>query len=51
MATREPLPRLAWARRIGAVAQGLALGYLVVLAGMELASLAAGISPFAYQGY
>jgi hypothetical protein len=38
-------------RRAGAVAQGLVLGVLVVLAGMELMSLAADISPFKYQGF
>lgn len=43
--------RLVWFRRAGAIAQGVALGFLVVLAGMELASLAADISPFKYQGF
>ena len=38
-------------RQIGAVIQGLALGYLIVLAGMELASLVGGVSPFKYQGF
>lgn len=38
-------------RRAGAVAQGLVLGFLVVLAGMELLSLAADVSPFKYQGF
>lgn len=40
-----------WLWRAGAIAQGLALGFLVVLAGMELLSLAADISPFKYQGF
>ena len=37
--------------RAGAVAQGIALGFLIVLAAMELASLAGGLSPFKYQGF
>lgn len=39
------------ARQAGAVAQGLILGFLVVLAGMELASLAGALNPFKYQGF
>lgn len=39
------------ARRLGAVLQGLALGFLLVLALMELASLAGNLSPFKYQGF
>jgi hypothetical protein len=39
------------ARAAGAVLQGLVLGFLVVLAGMELASLAGALSPFKYQGF
>lgn len=46
----EPAQTL-WLRRAGAIAQGLLLGFLVVLAGMELLSLAAEISPFKYQGF
>lgn len=38
-------------RRFGAILQGLALGFLIVLAGMELASLVGGLSPFKYQGF
>jgi|APEBP8051072210_1049370.scaffolds.fasta_scaffold20071_2 hypothetical protein len=41
----------ARARAAGAVLQGLVLGFLVVLAGMELASLAGALSPFKYQGF
>ncbi len=49
---KAPDPRKTlWFRRAGAVAQGLVLGFLVVLAGMELLSLAADISPFKYQGF
>lgn len=48
---QEAKAKLIWYRRVGAVAQGLALGFLVVLAAMELASLAADISPFKYQGF
>jgi predicted lipid-binding transport protein (Tim44 family) len=54
MATDAKPPEPAqtrWARRAGAIAQGLALGFLVVLAGMELLSLAADVSPFKYQGF
>lgn len=40
-----------WFRIAGAIAQGMALGFLVVLAAMELLSLAADISPFKYQGF
>jgi hypothetical protein len=43
--------RLQKFRQAGAIAQGLALGFLVVLAGMELASLAGHLSPFKYQGF
>ena len=43
--------RLRRLRQAGAVAQGLVLGFLVVLAGMELASLAGHLSPFKYQGF
>jgi|GWRWMinimDraft_5_1066013.scaffolds.fasta_scaffold247048_2 hypothetical protein len=39
------------ARRLGAVVQGLTLGFLLVLALMELASLAGNLSPFKYQGF
>ncbi len=46
----EPAQTL-WFRRAGAIAQGLLLGLLVVLAGMELLSLAADVSPFKYQGF
>lgn len=46
----EPVQTL-WFRRAGAIAQGLLLGFLVVLAGMELLSLAVGVSPFKYQGF
>jgi hypothetical protein len=38
-------------RQFGAILQGVALGFLIVLAGMELASLAGGLSPFKYQGF
>lgn len=38
-------------RQAGAIAQGLALGFLVVMAAMELASLAGHLSPFKYQGF
>ena len=38
-------------RQLGAVLQGLALGFLIVLAGMEVASLAGGVAPFMYQGF
>jgi hypothetical protein len=38
-------------QQFGAIVQGLALGFLIVLAGMELASLAGGLSPFKYQGF
>lgn len=38
-------------RQLGAIVQGLALGFLIVLALMELASLAGGLSPFKYQGF
>jgi hypothetical protein len=54
MATEPNAPEPAqtlWLRRIGAVVQGLLLGFLVVLAGMELLSLAADVSPFKYQGF
>lgn len=52
MATEPQIKvRLARWRRAGAIAQGIVLGFLVVLAGMELASLAADISPFKYQGF
>lgn len=43
--------RLRRFRQAGAIAQGVALGFLVVLAGMELASLAGHLSPFKYQGF
>lgn len=43
--------RVARARQAGAILQGLVLGFLVVLAGMELASLAGSLSPFKYQGF
>lgn len=54
MATDPASPetaRMRRFRRAGAVAQGLVLGFLVVLAGMELLSLAADVSPFKYQGF
>ena len=52
MATEVPLTlRQKRLRQIGAVLQGLALGFLIVLAGMELASLVGGVSPFKYQGF
>lgn len=52
MATDAPLTRRQQRlRQIGAVVQGLALGFLLVLAGMELASLVGGVSPFKYQGF
>jgi len=52
MATEAPITRRQRRlRQIGAVLQGLALGFLIVLAGMELASLAGGVSPFKYQGF
>ena len=52
MATEVPLTlRQRRLRQLGAVLQGLALGFLIVLAGMELASLAGGVSPFKYQGF
>lgn len=44
-------PRHRRLRRFGAILQGVALGFLIVLAGMELASLAGGLSPFKYQGF
>ena len=48
----EPNPdRMRGFTRAGSVAQGLALGFLSVLAAMELASLAGGLSPFKYQGF
>ena len=46
--TPDPMRRFT---RAGSVAQGLALGFLIVLAAMELASLAGGLSPFKYQGF
>ena len=52
MATEvSPTLRQRRLRQLGAVLQGLALGFLIVLAGMELASLAGGVSPFKYQGF
>lgn len=45
------LLRASRARQAGAILQGLALGFLVVLAGLELASLAGSLSPFKYQGF
>ena len=39
------------ARQVGAILQGLVLGFLLVLALMELASLAGNLSPFKYQGF
>ena len=49
---KDPLSaRTLFFFRVGAIAQGLILGFLVVLAAMELLSLAAGISPFKYQGF
>ena len=38
-------------QQLGAIVQGLVLGFLIVLALMELASLAGGLSPFKYQGF
>ncbi len=38
-------------RQAGAITQGLVLGFLVVLAAIELASLAGHLSPFKYQGF
>jgi hypothetical protein len=43
--------RLMWARQLGAIVQGIVLGFLLVLALMELASLAGNLSPFRYQGF
>jgi hypothetical protein len=54
MPNDELVPASSWLRRCkkaGAVAQGLALGFLVVLAASELASLAGNLSPFKYQGF
>lgn len=42
---------LSTVRKAGAITQGLVLGFLVVLAAMELASLAGHLSPFKYQGF
>lgn len=50
----DPVPESLRHRRLrqcGAILQGVALGFLIVLAGMELASLAGGLSPFKYQGF
>ena len=49
--TEQTSDRMRWCRRTGAIAQGLALGFLVVLAAMQLASMAGGLSPFKYQGF
>ena len=38
-------------QQLGAILQGLVLGVMIVLAGIELASLAGGLSPFKYQGF
>jgi hypothetical protein len=50
MAT-EPERGTGRLRRAGAVMQGLVLGFLVVLAGIELAALAGAVSAFKYQGF
>lgn len=38
-------------RKVGAIVQGVVLGFLVLLAVMELASFAGHLSPFKYQGF
>lgn len=50
MAT-EPESGHAWLRRAGAILQGLILGFLVGLAGIELMALAGAVSAFKYQGF